>query len=186
MVQILLYIIPVFIVYQIIRGWWVSNETLKAKYKLDRLKDELTWLAISGEVNRENKVYIHLSNNIDKALIALPRFNFWVMLYILIRGKYQINIQEIEKVHNEAETHAMLKEIYNSYHKVILAYIARKNCITVLLSFPIWKKLLTRQLTVNEHDHTCDRNTDVNDEAQEYSAFVFYFQNISAKSLLAG
>src|SRR5688572_27313495 len=132
MVQIILYIIPVFIVYLFIRRWWVSNETLKTKYKIARLKDELTWLEISGEVTKNNKVYIHLCNSIDKALITLPRFNFWVMLYLLIKGKYQINIQEIERVHSEAEANESLKEIYNTYYKLILTYIARKNCITVL------------------------------------------------------
>ncbi len=186
MVQVILYIIPVYFVYLYIRGTWVSNETLKAKYKLDRLKDELTWLVISGEVNGDNKVYVRLCNNIDKALMALPRFNFWVMLYLLIKGKYQINIKEIEKVHNEVETHETLKKIYDTYYKIILAYIARKNCITVLLSFPIWKKLLNRKLAVNEHDDTCDQNTDICNEAKEYSSLAFYIQHISAKSLLAG
>ena len=184
MVQVILYIIPVFIVYLFIRGNWVSNETLKTKYKLDRLKDELTWLAISGEVSRDNKVYVHLCNSIEKALIALPRFNFWVMLYLLIKGKYRINIPEMEKVHNEVETHPMLKEIYNAYYKSILAYIARKYFISVLLSFPIWKKLLIRQLTAMQNNDTRDQNTDIYNDTKEYSSLAFYIQHISAKSLL--
>lgn len=184
MVQVILYIIPVFIVYLFIRGNWVSNETLRTKYKLDRLKDELTWLVINSEVNRDNKVYVHLCHTIDKSLVALPRFNFWVMLYLLKKGKFRINIHELEKVHCEVDTHAALNEIYNAYYKLILGYIVRKNFITVLLSFPIWKKLLIRQLSVYQNGNTCDQNTDKCNYTKEYSSLDYYIQHISAKSLL--
>lgn len=186
MLQVILYIVPVFIVYLFIRGCWVSNETLKAKYKLARLKDELKWLAITGEVNRENKVYIRLYNSIDKALVALPRFNFWVMLYLLRKEKCQININEIEKVQHEVEKNTTLKEIYDAYYKLIITYIARKNCLTVLLSFPLWKKILERQLSFTEDGDTPIQNTDVCNDASEYSSFAYYIQNITAKTLLAG
>ena len=55
-----------------------------------------------------------------------------------------------------------------------------------MLMATIWKKLLNRQLAGNEHDDTCDQNTDICNEAKEYSSLAFYIQHISAKSLLAG
>lgn len=186
MLQVILYIIPVFIVYLVIRRCWVSNETLKTRYKIARLKDELTWLAISGEVNSDNKAYAHLYSSIDKALMVLPSFNFWVMLYLLIKEKSQISIHEIEKVHNEVEKNTTLKEINAAYYKLIIAYIARKNCLTVLLSFPLWKKIVVGQLTGNEHDESRGRNANTCSHAKEYSSLAFYIQHVSAQSLLTG
>jgi hypothetical protein len=184
MLQVILYIIPVFIVYIVIRRCWVSNETLKTRYKIARLKDELTWLAISGEVSRDNKAYAHLYSSIDKSLVALPSFNFWVMLYLLIKEKSQISLSEIKKVHNEAEKNATLKEINAAYYKLIIAYIARKNCLTVLLSFPLWKKILIRQLTAYENGNTHGQNGNMCAQAKEYSSLAFYIQHISANSIL--
>jgi hypothetical protein len=181
----ILYIVPVFIVYLYIRSCWVSNETLKTKYKIARLKDELTWLAISGEVNRENKAFAHLYNSIDKALMALPRFNFWVMLYLLIKGKYQVNVHEMEKARNEVEKNATFRDIYDAYYKLIISYIARKNIITILLTFPVWKKVLDSSLTVNNKENKRSGNNDHCFDASEYSSFAFYFQHTSAKSLFS-
>lgn len=184
MLHAILYIIPVFIVYLFIRSCWVSNETLKTKYKIARLKDELTWLAISGEVNRENKVYAHLYSSIDKALMALPRFNFWVMLYLLIKEKGRVNINEIEKVRSEVEGNSTFSNIFDAYYKLVITYVARKNIITVLLTFPIWKKILYTNLSLEKK---ANRQFGKNDcfDANEYSSFAFYFQHTSPKSLLS-
>jgi hypothetical protein len=185
MVQAILYIIPVFIVYLFIRSNWVANENLKARYKIARLKDELKWLVISGEINEESKEYAHLNSSIDKALTALPRFNFWVMLYLLIKEKHRVNKHELEKVRIEVEKNTSFKDIYDAYYRLLISYIAKKNIITVLLTFPIWKKIIISSLSLNEdhekkrmnHDHCIDVN--------EYSSFLFYFQNTSARSLLS-
>lgn len=58
----------------------VGIETLKTKFKLARLREELNWLAISEEIDQTNKGYAHLYNSIDKVLAVLPRFNFWMVL----------------------------------------------------------------------------------------------------------
>lgn len=108
------------------------------------------------------------------------------MLYLLIKEKSQISIHEIEKVHNEAEKNTTLKEINAAYYKLIIAYIARKNCLTVLLSFPLWKKILVRQLTVDENDDTRGTNANACSHAKEYSSLAFYIQHVSAQSILAG
>ncbi|MCS3796368.1 hypothetical protein [Niastella sp. OAS944] len=184
MLHAILYIIPVFIVYLFIRACWVSNATLKTKYKIARLKDELTWLAISGEVNRENKAYAHLYSSIDKALIALPRFNFWVMLYLLIKEKGKVNINEIEKVRSEVEGNSTFSNIFDAYYKLVINYVAKKNIITVLLTFPIWKRILYSNLSLEKKGNKKSGNNDCID-ANEYSSFAFYFQHSSPKSLLS-
>ena len=185
MLQIILYIIPVFIVYLFIRACWVSNETLKTRYKIARLKDELTWLAISEQIDKENKEYAHLYDSMDKGLKALRLFNFWVMLYLLVSEKYKINVTEIAKVRHEIEKNSTFKDIYDAYYTLLITYIARKNFITVLLTFPVWKKILDTRLSVNENDHNM-KSTYKCINSDEYSSFAFYIQNISAKSLLVG
>src|SRR5215204_5835586 len=147
MLHIILYIIPVFIVYRFIRSGWVSNETMKTKYKLAHLQDELTWLVITGEINKTNKEYVQLYESINKVLTALPRFNFWVMLYLLIKEKHKVNAGENEKAGNEVKEHATLKDIYESYHQTIMIFIARKNIISVLLTIPLWKKVLNARIS---------------------------------------
>jgi hypothetical protein len=184
MVQAILYIIPVFIVYLFIRSNWVSNENLKTRYKIARLKDELTWLAISGEIGEENKEYAHLYTSIDKALTALPQFNFWVMLYLLIKEKHRVNKHELERVRIEVEKNTSFKDIYDAYYRLLISYIARKNIITVLLTFPIWKKILITSLSVNDDHEKKRMNNDHCFDVNEYSSFLFYFQNTSPRSLL--
>jgi hypothetical protein len=185
MLQLLLYIIPVFIVYLFIRASWVSNEALKTQYKLARLKDELTWLAIEGEINSENKEYAHLYSNIEKMMASLNSLNFWVMLYVLVKEKHQININEIEKIRIEVQKNKNFQAIYESYYKLLITYIARKNFLTVLLTFPLWKRMLTSRFSINEHDVTIkNNNTDNCIHTKEYSSFAFYINSISPKSLL--
>jgi hypothetical protein len=185
MLQVILYVIPVFIIYLLIRSSWVANETLKTKYRLARLKDELIWLAIEGEVNHANKEYAQLYDAIDRMRQSLHRLNFWVMLYVLLKEKHQLNIHEAVKDHNDINKNSSFKNISEAYYKALITYVARKNFITVLLTIPVWKKALGSRLSAsrprqkNESGNTC---IDVN----EYSSFVFYLQSISAKSLLAG
>lgn len=186
MLQLLLYIIPVYVVYLFIRFNWVSNETLKAKYKLARLRDELTWLAIEGELDRSNKEYAQLYDNIERMMSSLPRLNFWVMLYVSLKEKLQI-IHEIRITHNEIQKNENFKAIYESYYKLLILYIARKNFITVFITFPIWKRMLDARLSINEHEVIMNNNNaDDCICTKEYSSFAFYLQNITPKSLLAG
>jgi hypothetical protein len=186
MVHAILYIIPVFIVYLFIRSYWVSNETLKTTYRIARIKDELKWLAITGDIDPENKGYAYLYSSIDKALTALPQLNFWVMLYLLIKEKHVVNKQELEKVRTEVEKNATFKAIYDAYYKLLISYIAKKNIITVLLTIPIWKKIIETSLSVNGDNEKKRMNNDNHCiDVNDYSSFVFYFQNTSARSLLS-
>ena len=182
MVHAMLYVIPVFIVYLYIRSCWVSNETLKTRHKIARLKDELKWLSITGEIDNESKSYVQLYKNIEKAGMALHRFNFWVMLYLLIKEKDKLNIHEIEKARSEVEGNSTFSNIYDAYYKLIINYIARKNIITVLITFPIWKKILFSNLTLEKKENKKSDNDCF--DANEYSSFAFYFQHTSPKSLL--
>jgi hypothetical protein len=184
MVTIILYLIPVFIVYSFIRYYWVSNETLKTKYKLARLKDELTWLAISGEINHASKEYIHLYGNISKAIKGLHRFNFWVMLYLLIKSKHTIRTKVIDNFRKEVPVSSIFTDIHDTYHRQLITYIARKNIITVLITLPIWKKILDNYMSLNDNDTF--NNTGEGTVAEEYSSFVYYIHNASAKSLFLG
>lgn len=186
MLHIILYIIPVFIVYRFIRSGWVSNETMKTKYKLARLQDELTWLVITGEINKTNKEYIQLSESINKVLTAFPRFNFWVMLYLLIKDKHKVYAEEIEKIRKEAGEHATLKNIYERYHQTIMIYIARKNIISVLLTIPLWKKLLDARMSEKRNNRVKFPPTDECNEVSAYTSFAFYFHKASTKSILQG
>jgi hypothetical protein len=183
MLHIILYIIPVFIVYRFIRSGWVSNETMKTKYKLTRLQDELTWLVITGEISGTNKEYVHLSASIDKVLTALPRFNFWVMLYFWVKEKH---VEEIEKARKEVEKQASLLDIFDRYHKILMTYIARKNIISVLLTIPFWKKILNTRISTKGNNRAKFHSTDECMEASTYSSFVFYFKRASTKSILLG
>src|SRR5689334_25247066 len=114
MVHAILYIIPVFLVYLYIRSCWVSNETLKTQYKIARLKDELKWLCITGEINSESKAYTQLCKNMEKTGMGLHRFSFWVILYLLIKGKDQVNITETEKVWEVAEDNSTFSNIFDA------------------------------------------------------------------------
>ncbi|HEX6431598.1 MAG TPA: hypothetical protein VF008_28100 [Niastella sp.] len=186
MLHIILYIIPVFIVYSIIRSGWVSNETLKTKYKLTRLQEELTWLVITGEISSTNKEYIQLSESINKVLMVLPRFNFWVMIYLLVKEKHEVYTEEIEKVRNEVGKQAPLIEIFDRYHKIVMAYVARKNIISVLLTIPIWKKILEAHISAKGNKRAKFNNADECIEISAYTSFAFYFQKASTKSILLG
>jgi hypothetical protein len=183
MVHAILYVIPVFIVYLYIRSCWVSNETLKTRYKIARLKDELKWLSITGEIDNESKAYNQLYRDIEKGGMGLHRFNFWVMLYLLIKEKDKVNIHEIEKVRSEVKGNPTFSAIYDTYYKLVISYIARKNIITVLLTFPVWKKILYSHLTMGKKGNKKHVNNECFD-ANEYSSFAFYFQHTSPKSLL--
>jgi hypothetical protein len=186
MLHIILYIIPVFIVYTFIRSGWVSNETLKTKYKLTRLQDELNWLVISGEISTTNKEYVHLSASINKVLTALPRFNFWVILYLLVKDKHEVYTEEIEKVRNEVGKQAALIDIFDRYHKIVMTYIARKNIISILLTIPIWKKILGAHISTKGNKRATFNNADESIEISAYSSFAYYFQRASTKSILLG
>ena len=186
MLHIILYTIPVFIVYRFIRSGWVSNETLKTKYKLTRLQDELTLMVISGEINNTSKEYIQLSASINKVLTALPRFNFWVILYLLVKDKHEVYTEEIEKVRNEVGKQAALIEIFDRYHKIVMTYITRKNIISILLTIPIWKKILGAHISEKRNKRAKFNNADECIEISAYSSFAFYFQRATTKSILLG
>jgi hypothetical protein len=192
MVQVLLYIIPVFIVYKFIRSSWVSNETLKVRYRICRLQDQLYWLAISGEVDANNKEYIRLYRSMDKVLVMLPRLNFWVMLYLLIKAKKEIGANEIEAVYNELEKNSALKEIYEKYHRLLISYIARKNIITVILTIPFWKKIFQRYILPKDSSRQHKQSSVSDDltrdgfDVEEYVEFVYYFRSASTRSLIFG
>src|SRR5688572_5799439 len=186
MVHIILYTIPVFIVYRFIRSGWVSNETLKAKYKLTRLQDELTLMVISGEISNTSKEYIQLSASINKVLTALPRFNFWVILYLLVKDKHDVYAEEIEKARHEVGKQAALIEIFDKYHKIVMAYITKKNIISILLTISIWKKILSAHLSAKGNKRAKFSNADECIEVSAYSSFAFYFQRATTKSILLG
>jgi hypothetical protein len=186
MLHIILYIIPVFIVYSFIRSGWVSNETLKTKYKLTRLQEELTWLVISGEISSTNKEYVHLSASINKVLTALPRFSFWVILYLLVKDKHEVYAEEIERVRNEVGKQAALIEIFDKYHNIVMYYVTRKNIISILLTIPIWKKILIAHISAKGNKRAKFNNADECIEISAYSYFAFYFQRATTKSILLG
>jgi hypothetical protein len=123
----------------------------------------------------------------DKAIAALPQFNFWVMLYLLIKEKHPTRISAIKRPPNEVEKNSTFKVIYDAYYKLLITYIARKNIITVLITFPIWKKILDNYLSLKSNDkESTFSNTDECIAAEEYTFFAFYIQSASAKSLLLG
>lgn len=186
MLYIILYTIPVFIVYSFIRSGWVSNETLKTKYKLTRLQEELTLMVISGEINSTSKEYIQLSGSINKVLMTLPRFNFWVILYFLVKDKHDVYAEEIEEVRNEVGKQAALIEIFDKYHKIVMTYITRKNIISILLTIPVWKKILSAHISAKGNKRAKFNNGDECIEISAYSSFAFYFQRATTKSILLG
>jgi hypothetical protein len=159
---------------------------MKTKYKLARLQDELSWLVITGEINSTNKDYVHLSASINKVLTVLPRFNFWVMIYFWVKEKHEVYAEEIEKARKEVEKQTSLLEIFDRYHNIVMTYIARKNMISVLLTIPLWKKILNARISTKGNNRAKFRTTDESIESSTYSSFVFYFQRASTKSILLG
>jgi hypothetical protein len=159
---------------------------MKTKYKLARLQEELTWLVITGEISSTNKEYVHLSESINKVLTALPRFNFWVMLYLWVKKTHEVGAEDIEKVRNEVKKQASLLAIFDRYHKIVMTYIARKNILTVLLTIPLWKKMLDARMSKKGNNEAKFHTTDECIETSAYSSFAFYFQRASTKSILLG
>lgn len=132
---------------------------------------------------------------ICRVLAILPKFNFWGMFYLLIKGKKEIDINKIKYVSNELDKNKALQKIYEKYYRLLISYIARKNILTVLVTIPFWKKILDARLSPKNNAYQPAGNNSLvnhhpNDEdcfeAEEYAEFVYYFRSASTKSLLLG
>jgi hypothetical protein len=67
-----------------------------------------------------------------------------------------------------------------------MGYIARKNVMSVLLTVPIWKKILVAHILKKGNKRAKFSNPDECIEISTYSSFAFYFQSASTKSILFG
>jgi hypothetical protein len=138
MVQILLYIIPVFITYKFVRFYWLSNRTLKTRNKLERLNNELRWLAINNIIDKNDTRFIHLDETMNNTILLLPRFNFWAILYLMAKEKH-VFVFPSNKKGNE---NPHLERITDLYHKILIKYIFLKSFFSIIITMPIWKRLI--------------------------------------------
>lgn len=127
------YIVPIVIVYIILKAFWVEYVTLKAKYKFYSLRDKLRMMAITKEVDEDDKMFDYLDISISKTINELPNLNVWVVIYYYFIHRKDTNFLKFQSdigIHLRANP--KFKEVYDSYTENAVLFSLSKSVVSVL------------------------------------------------------
>ena len=127
--------------YDTLRKLALNTKTLKCRYLLYALRDELREQVIARKVNSQNWVFQYLDSSLAKTISALGEVTIWhaFALYRMHRNDPRVT-RAIQQLHNELQKpqNAPLEQIYKSYQKILGNYLLRRHPISLGIVLSNW------------------------------------------------
>lgn len=184
MVSLLLFLIPIFFTFRLLKYYWISNEILAAQYKIDALKDRLYWAVIDNQIHTDDEAYIYLEQSLTVAPVVIEKLNFWTILYLIYKHKSNFPENKIDALRSRIENTDFLNDIFEEYKKTLHTIIFKKSAISIILFRPVWTSVLRSVVTKTKEPDTCRHHEYKYSEIeQEYSNRIAFLPETSAVNL---
>lgn len=118
------------ILYWHVKLLFLKNQTLRYKYKLYKLRDELRMLAIEKKVSVDSIGFVYLDSSISGILEHLDSFNVFAIFITLNKKRVPSVKNFITAIELEIEKTEHLSDIRMRYYTIIVSYILRKHFLT--------------------------------------------------------
>ena len=152
MLILFLIIAPIYIVYKVLKSYWISNKILKAQFKIMSLNDKLKWAAINNKVNTDDEMYKYLDKTLKVAPAALKNLNFWTTVYLMHKHKRDVLEDEIDIISTKIAGKEYLNVILEEYKQIFLTTIIKKSFATIILLRPVWISIM-KYVAKRDQDH---------------------------------
>ena len=148
----IIYCILVFLItFKVFNYFRVSNQTLRIKYELERLKDKLYWLSINGNIKKDDEMFIYLDNALSKSSKHIDRLNFWVILYIMVSSKNVTVIRQQHEIEIGLSKSEELRNIFKEFSGISMNYLLSKSrfSLFIVLFCSFMFKLIASSFNLN-------------------------------------